>query len=96
MNRKSPDLSSLPCLLPTPTASDRFGAGTHGEGGSDLRTTVTLFPTPRATDGTNGGPNQRGTSGDLMLPSVVLLPYTPAWVRERIGWADTRTYSPVA
>jgi hypothetical protein len=25
-----------------------------------------------------------------------LMPYTPAWVRERIGWADTRTYSPVA
>jgi DNA (cytosine-5)-methyltransferase 1 len=31
---------------------------------------------PRATDGTNGGPNQRGSSGDLMLPSAVhqLLP----------------------
>jgi DNA (cytosine-5)-methyltransferase 1 len=25
-----------------------------------------------------------------------LMPYTPVWVRERIGWADTRTYSPVA
>lgn len=38
-----------------------------------------LLPTPRATDGTNGGPNQRGSSGDLMLPSAVqrLLP-TPA------------------
>jgi hypothetical protein len=65
-------------LLPTPTASDRFGAGNHGEGGADLRTTVdTLFPTPRATDGTNGGPNQRGTSGDLMLPSAVQLLPTP-------------------
>ncbi len=30
-----------------------------------------LLPTPRATDGTNGGPNQRGSSGDLMLPSAV-------------------------
>lgn len=38
-----------------------------------------LMPTPRATDGTKGGPNQRGSSGDLMLPSAVaqLLP-TPA------------------
>lgn len=38
-----------------------------------------LLPTPRATDGTHGGPNQRGSSGDLMLPSAVakLLP-TPA------------------
>lgn len=33
-----------------------------------------LMPTPRATDGTKGGPNQRGSSGDLMLPSAVLLP----------------------
>lgn len=35
-----------------------------------------LLPTPRASDGTKGGPNQRGSSGDLMLPSAVchLLP----------------------
>lgn len=35
-----------------------------------------LMPTPRATDGTKGGPNQRGSSGDLMLSSAVaqLLP----------------------
>lgn len=32
-----------------------------------------LFPTPRATDGTKGGPGQRGSSGDLMLPSAVTL-----------------------
>lgn len=49
-----------------------------------------LLPTPRASDGEKGGPNQRGSSGDLMLPSAVvqLLPtpvvndmgkaYTPA------------------
>ncbi len=30
-----------------------------------------LLPIPRATDGTKGGPNQRGSSGDLMLPSAV-------------------------
>ena len=35
------------------------------------RAAVTLLPTPRATDGTKGGPNQRGSSGDLMLPSAV-------------------------
>ena len=37
---------------------------------------LTLLPTPRATDGTKGGPNQRGSRGDLMLPSaaVQLLP----------------------
>jgi DNA (cytosine-5)-methyltransferase 1 len=37
-----------------------------------------MLPTPRATDGTNGGPNQRGSSGDLMLPSAVHLLPTPA------------------
>ncbi|MFD8545585.1 hypothetical protein [Streptomyces sp. NPDC059649] len=30
-----------------------------------------LLPTPRATDGAKGGPNQRGSKGDLMLPSAV-------------------------
>lgn len=37
-----------------------------------------LLPTPRATDGVEGGPNQRGSSGDLMLPSAVTLLPTPA------------------
>ena len=32
----------------------------------------TILPTPRASDGTKGGPNQRGSSGDLMLPSAVM------------------------
>jgi DNA (cytosine-5)-methyltransferase 1 len=31
-------------LLPTPCASDRFGAGPHGKGSMDLRTTVTSLP----------------------------------------------------
>ncbi len=48
-------------LLPTPRAT-RGGSSTE---------TAALLPTPRATDGTKGGPNQRGTSGDLMLPSAV-------------------------
>lgn len=48
-------------------------------GGKDLRTVISLLPTPRATDGTKGGPNQRGSKGDYMLPSAVvhLLP-TPS------------------
>lgn len=64
-------------LLPTPRTSDTNGAGQHGDGGMDLRTVVDLLPTPRATDGTKGGPNQRGSSGDLMLPSAVQLLPTP-------------------
>ncbi|AKU15774.1 DNA cytosine methyltransferase [Luteipulveratus mongoliensis] len=37
-----------------------------------------MLPTPRAGDGTKGGPDQAGSSGDLMLPSAVakLLPTT--------------------
>jgi DNA (cytosine-5)-methyltransferase 1 len=63
-------------LLPTPTVSDTNGPGKHGDGGLDLRTAVSLLPTPRASDGFKGGPNQRGSSGDMMLPSAVfqLLP----------------------
>jgi len=64
-------LANVACsLLPTPRAT---------RGGSHTETRDALLPTPRATDGTNGGPNQRGSSGDLMLPSAVhqLLP-TPS------------------
>lgn len=62
----------------------RSGAGgaQHGRTGPADRDQPALLPTPRATDGTKGGPNQRGSSGDLMLPSAVasLLP-TPTAVR---------------
>jgi hypothetical protein len=30
------------------------------------------WPTIRASDAEHGGPNQRGSKGDLMLPSAVL------------------------
>jgi DNA (cytosine-5)-methyltransferase 1 len=61
-------------LLPSPTTAD--GSGGPGRsakrmGGDNLRTAVTLLPTPRATDGVNGGPNQRGSSGDLAMGSAV-------------------------
>ena len=49
-------------LLPTPRSSDCFGAGLHGAGGMDLRTTVTLLPTPRSQDG-NG--YQQGPDADI-------------------------------
>lgn len=43
----------------------------HGHGKSLAIEAQRMPPTPRATDGTKGGPNQRGSSGDLMLPSAV-------------------------
>ena len=36
-----------------------------------------FWPTPRASDGSHGGPNQRGSKGDLMLSSAVHVFPTP-------------------
>jgi DNA (cytosine-5)-methyltransferase 1 len=55
-------------LLPTPTTEPMSGNGHARHLGMEAQR---LLPTPRATDGTKGGPNQRGSSGDLMLPSAV-------------------------
>ena len=72
-------------LLKTPTAQlavnggsqhpDKRTAGGHGPTLADQ--IEHLLPTPRATDGEKGGPNQQGSSGDLMLPSAVQLLPTP-------------------
>lgn len=63
-------------LLPTPM-SDRSGnnrGGGSGREGQPVRPSLDgirhLLPTPRATDGTNGGPGQRGSAGDLAMPSA--------------------------
>jgi DNA (cytosine-5)-methyltransferase 1 len=83
-------LSIAARLLPTPTASDAKNC-THRTqtGGPSLpdqarrmpqmpARSAVLWPTPRATDGTKGCPAQRGSKGDLMLPSAVLrLPHPP-------------------
>ena len=61
-------------LLPTPTTRDTKGENQRQD---DTCLTGALLPTPRATDGTKGGPNQRGSGGDLMLPSAVHLLPTP-------------------
>lgn len=61
-------------LLPTPTTRDVKGGNQRRD---DTCLSGALLPTPRATDGTNGGPNQRGSTGDLMLPSAVQLLPTP-------------------
>ena len=49
----------------------------HGSAVAPATGAQQLLPTPRATDGTKGGPNQRGSSGDLMLPSAVAMLPTP-------------------
>jgi DNA (cytosine-5)-methyltransferase 1 len=54
----------------TATMQTRHGNG-NGHGKSLAIEAQRLLPTPRAGDGEKGGPNQRGSSGDLMLPSAV-------------------------
>jgi DNA (cytosine-5)-methyltransferase 1 len=84
LDRKDPNLSALPMLLPTPMANEAEKAiqGPRLSDGQKYLSNVVheLLPTPRATDGTKGGPNQRGSSGDLMLPSAVNLLPTPRTV----------------
>ena len=48
----------------------RHGNG-NGHGKSLNIEAQRLLPTPRATEGTKGGPNQRGSKGDLTLSSAV-------------------------
>lgn len=86
-------------LLPTPLARDGNGRG-EGDAAyweardarrsgrtksKPLGAVVRLLPTPRASDGPNGGPGQRGSKGDLALPSAVLserwAEYAPAIAR---------------
>lgn len=62
--------AEVAALFPTPTSGDHAGAGYSTVHGMNLRTAVSLLPTPRASDGVNGGPGQRGSSGDLALPSA--------------------------
>lgn len=67
------NLDDAVALLPTPTVRDADrGRGWGDQNGRPLSETIMrLLPTPRATDGDKGGPNQKGSSGDLMLPSAV-------------------------
>ena len=82
-------------LLPTPMTTDGGSASIADtqRNSPGLRVVGHLLPTPRATDGTKGGPNQRGSSGDLMLPSAVhhLLPTPTASTHE-----SNRSLSPGA
>lgn len=56
------------CTSITPATAARREARGRGVNLDDW---AALLPTPRATDGTNGGQNQRGSKGDIALPSAV-------------------------
>ncbi len=61
-------------LLPTPRASDSHGAGLHGEGGMDRRTTVKLLPTPTSRDHKDTGKMDYQRQADRsILPGVIMV-----------------------
>jgi len=59
----------------TPTVQDANGRDRHNQRDGSTRPSLLgqarIWPTPRASDGSKGGPNQRGSKGDLMLSSAV-------------------------
>lgn len=59
-------------LLPTPRASDTGTPGRRAGQGFRPPLSQVLLPTPRATDGFKGCPGQRGSHGDLTLPSAAV------------------------
>lgn len=71
-------------LWPTPTANYLNRKELKEKKRVDgLATAVKRWPSPRATDAEKGGPNQRGSKGDLMLPSAVA-----KWASPIAGDAD--------
>lgn len=75
-------------LWATATATDAKASGsaiytktaTHNPGATltDAAVRLRTWPTPWASDGTKGGPNQRGSSGDMMLTSAARSWPTPS------------------
>lgn len=68
-----------PQLLQTPSVADALGGHERrgGKRSSELllngqaKELAKLLPSPRASEGEKGGPNMRGSKGDLMLSSAV-------------------------
>lgn len=90
--RFGPNIREQAANWPTPAAQDdnkspeaykrmrteKLGrTGEAAETISSLHVKVQAWATPRAPDGTKGGPNQRGSAGDPMLPSMAAQWATP-------------------
>lgn len=76
-----PTLTGQSMNWPTPQVGT--GENSHGQISGDFRNRMEellkepQWSSPRASDGKNGGPNQRGSKGDLMLPSMAAQWPTP-------------------
>lgn len=70
-------------LPPTPRLNEANGAGVHGDGGTDLRTTVAMLPTPRATRGGSATEMAYGFGGERSdehrQQGTVELPESTSW-----------------
>lgn len=64
------ELDDVVSFLPTVNVKNNDNQQSPGYG-PNIGEALRSLPTPRAGDGTKGGPNQAGSSGDLMLPSAV-------------------------
>ncbi|WP_412538727.1 hypothetical protein R8Z50_23085 [Longispora sp. K20-0274] len=92
----------LPLVVPTPPTAVTHGANRSSSKGAAVRTGLdvlvgSLLPTPRASDGTKGGPAQRGSSGDLTLPSAAVRVQPPRHAQEGLaegGLDRWGTYAP--
>lgn len=72
---------------PTPTVCGNYNRkGLSATSGDGLATKVMQWPTPRSSDGPKGGPNQRGSKGDLMLSAAVHQWPTPVATMHK-GWS---------
>jgi hypothetical protein len=105
----TPDANSgdVTAMLPTPQAYEADHGGSqdpekrratgHQVYLSDV--VEKSLPTPRATDGVNGGPNQRGSAGDLAMPSIAAQLPTPTaeakrFATPRVGGGNDRYPAP--
>ena len=83
-----------PVIWPTPRSSDGNGAGTHGDGGMDLRTKVSMYPTPTEDDSSNVHPkdNRYRTLVTKVneetgnTPTTALGSLNPQWVEWLMGY----------
>ncbi|MEE2041849.1 DNA cytosine methyltransferase [Nocardiopsis tropica] len=75
-------------LLPTPRARDSKGRG-YDDQLPNVIEDLSLLPTPRASGGAHGGPNQRGSKGDLALPAAVQPEHFAQYAAAIARWEPT-------
>jgi len=94
------ECGSWPCVTASTGGQNATAPTNHersGKHGTNLKGVVMAWPSPRATDGSKGGPNQRGSKGDLMLPSAVQMwptPTLPSGGRQPKGGMDLTGQTP--